>query len=97
MIELCIFHAHILAAVYAFTKRWQQAGTKEGILAVALIGLVFVIGWSITSPLANLILPNTWRSIWFNSDTLGLIILFIPEWIFFRLFFLKNDNESSAP
>lgn len=92
MIELLIFHVHILAAVYAFTKRWQKAGMKEGILAVALIGLVFVIGWSITSPLANLILPNAWRSIWFNSDTLGLLLLLIPEIIFFRVFFLKSDT-----
>lgn len=95
MIEILIFHIHIVAALYAYTKRWQEAGIKEGIMAVLLMGLVFVIGWSLTSPVANLILPNAWRTNWFSSDTLGLLLLMIPEIIFFKVFFLK-DEQSEA-
>ncbi len=96
MIELVIFYVHLVAAAYAFTQRWQQRGMKDGILAVALMALVFVIGWSMTAPLANIILPNSWRSQLFSSDTLSLILLAIGEAFFFKLFFLKNDEEQAA-
>ena len=95
MIELLIFHFHIVGALYAYTKRWQEAGVKEGLLAIALIGLVFVIGWSITGAIANVVFPPAWESVWFRKDTLGLVLLFIPEVIFFKVFFLKNTNETN--
>lgn len=94
MIELCLFYIHLVAASYAFTKRWQRIGVKDGVLAVALMALVFVIGWSITAPLSNAILPKTWRSELFSSDTLSLILLTLAEAFFFKLFFLKNDDDA---
>lgn len=95
MIELCIFYIHLVAASYAFTQRWQRVGVKDGVLAVALMGLVFVIGWSITAPLSNAILPNAWRSQLFSSDTMSLVLLTIGEIFFFKLFFLKSDDDAS--
>lgn len=89
MIEIIIFHFHIVGALYAFTKNWRSLGIKEGILAVLVIGLIFVIGWALTSPLAWAIMPNTWSTIWFSQDTLSLIMLFIPECFFFYIFFIK--------
>lgn len=96
MIELFILYLHIVGASYAFAKSWQKTGMKDGLQSVALMGLVFVIGWSITSPLANIVLPNEWRSQRFSSDTLGLIMLLLPEVLFFKMFFLKDDEDSSS-
>jgi hypothetical protein len=90
MIELLIFHLHITGALYAFTKNWQKRGLKEAFLAILVIGLLFSIGWSLTSPIANLIMPKKWNTIWFSTDTLSLVLLFIPECLFFYFFFVKD-------
>ena len=90
MIEIFIFHLHIVAAFYAFTKNWQRRTIGEGVLSVTIIGLVFSIGWALTSPIARLIMPTAWNTPIFNQDTLGLVLLFIPECVFFYLFFIKD-------
>ena len=90
MIELLIFHIHIIAALYAFTKNWQKRGVGHGILAVMIIGLAFSIGWALTGPIAQMIMPAQVKSIYFNKDTLSLILLCIPESLFFYYFFIKD-------
>lgn len=90
MIELLIFHLHIAAALFAFTKNWQKRGVREGLLSVAVIGLMFSIGWAMTGTVAYLIMPKSWNSIYFSQDTLSLILLFIPEIFFFYHFFYKD-------
>ena len=90
MIELVIFHLHIVAALYAFTKSWLRNKLKDGILAILLIGMIFSIGWTLTSPIARLLMPAKFNSIWFNQDTLSLILLSFPESLFYYIFFLKG-------
>jgi hypothetical protein len=92
MIELIIFQLHIVGILYAFTTNWQKKGLRDGILSVLIIGLLFTIGWSLTTPLAGLIYPSSWKSIYFTKDTLSLLLLFIPECVFFNIFFLKDRN-----
>ncbi|MFH1049888.1 MAG: hypothetical protein V1779_03035 [bacterium] len=92
MIEIFIFHLHIVGALYAFTKNWQTGGLKSGILALLIIGLIFTIGWALTNPVAWLIMPDKWASIWFSQDTLSLVLLLIPETIFFYIFFVKDKH-----
>ncbi len=90
MIELLIFHVHIVAALYAFTKNWQNRGLKDGLLGVIIIGLIFTIGWALTSPVAHFIMPDKWVSLYFTKDTLSLCLLAGPESVFFYLFFVKD-------
>lgn len=90
MIEILIFHIHIISILYAFTKNWQNGTLKDGFLAVGIILLMFSIGWAITSTLAALIMPAKWNTIFFNKDTLSLILLLIPESIFYYHFFIKD-------
>lgn len=59
MIELFIFHLHILVGLYAFTKYWQQHSLKDGFLAAGVVFLVFIVGWSIMSTFADAIYPDT--------------------------------------
>ena len=93
MIELFIFHCHILGALYAFIKSWQNQGVKEGFLAVIIIGLAFAILWAMTGTIANLIMPDSWNTLYFTKDTLSLVLLFIPELFFFYNFFLKRKTN----
>lgn len=95
MIEVSIFHLHILAALYAFTKRWQDDNIKEGFVALGLIGLVFTIGWAITGAIARMITPQGGFTAWFTADTLSLVLLLIPEVFLFRLFFLQSSPSQT--
>ncbi len=93
MIELLILFLHILGALFAFTKNWQEDNAKSGFLSLALIGLVFTIGWALTGPIANLIMPDSWETVYFTKDTLSLLMLFIPECFFFYFFFVKEGSN----
>ncbi len=93
MVELLIFHLHIVAVVYAAVKNYQNRGIKDAVLALGVIGLVFAIGWAMTGTLAYYIYPQDWNSIYFTSDSLALLLLVIPEAIFFKLFFLQDKPE----
>ncbi len=96
MIEVVIFHLHILAALYAFTRRWQEANVKEGILALGLIGLVFTIGWAVTGGIAKFVTPSGGFTPWFTADTLSLVLLVIPEIFLFRLFFMRKPAPAPS-
>mgnify|MGYP000876367524 CR=1 FL=1 len=95
MIELLIFHLHIIGALYAFTKNWREDNLKNGIMSILIIGLVFTIGWALTGPIARIIMPTSWESMYFNRDTLSLILLLIPEIFFFYHFFIKDNVEKT--
>lgn len=89
MIEVLIFYLHILAWSYAFTKVYQEKGLKFAFLSSGILAFVFVILWTISSPLAHLIYPNETISPYFTADTLSLLIVLIPESIFYYFYFYK--------
>ncbi len=95
MIDLLIFYFHFFVAVYAFTKSWQDGTIKEGFLAVGLIALIFSIGWALTGSLAYAIWAKAWDTVYFTHDTLSLILLTIPESVFFYHFFFKEKQKIS--
>jgi hypothetical protein len=93
MIDLLIYHIHLVAGIYAFTSRWQRDGLKGGFLAVASCALVFTILWAMTGPIARIIMPNSPEpGQLFTTDTLSLTLLLIPEAMFFRAFFLRATD-----
>ena len=49
MVTLFVFYVHTVAAVYAFTDQYQEEGLGAGTLAVAFMGIVFSVGWSIST------------------------------------------------
>lgn len=95
MIEVLIFYLHLIGVLYAFTKFWQKSGIKEGILSVLVIGLFFAIGWALTGTLARVLMPQSWNSIYFTSDTLSLVLLIIPEFVLFYHFFLRDSDKET--
>lgn len=90
MIDLLIYHLHLVGVVYAFTKRWQMEGLKSGLLAVVLIGLAFTILWALMGPIARLLMPASPEpGDLFTSDTLSLVLTLAAELPLFILFFLR--------
>ncbi len=98
MIEIFIFYLHIVAFLYAFTKNWMYRSIKEGFLGIAILFLIFAIGWALTGTLAYAIYPENWHSLYFSHNTLALVMLTIPESFFFYYFFVKDtaENETNA-
>ncbi|MCX7909338.1 MAG: hypothetical protein N2560_07470 [Ignavibacteria bacterium] len=89
MVEILIFYLHILAWIYAFTKVWQEKGTKMAFLSFGILAFVFVILWTLTSPIARWIYPSKPISPYFTADTLSLLLLLIPESIFYYYYFFR--------
>ena len=92
MIELFVFHLHIMAALFAFTKRWQEAKLTEGFMALAIFFLVFIIMWTLTGQIVKILVPVAGYTAWFTRDTGSLVLVLIPDYIFFRVFFLKDTT-----
>ena len=89
MIDLLIYYIHFYAAIYAFTKSWQNSGLKDGLLSVALFALVFTIGWALTGTIAHNLYPENWETIWISRDTISLLLLLPPEYYFYKKFILE--------
>lgn len=90
MIELLIFHLHIVGVIYSFTKNWQNRSTAYGLLSILVIGLFFTIGWALTGAIARAVFPIEWNTLYFTQDTLSLVLLLGPEIVFFYFFFVKD-------
>ncbi len=98
MIEVLIYHAHLVAMVYAFSARWQAEGTKSGMLAVALIALAFTVLWALMGPIARLFMPaEPQAGALFTSDTLSLVLTTAAEIPLYRAFFLSRFGQNSKP
>ena len=79
MITLFVFYLHTIAAVTAFTKRWQEADMKEGLLAVGFIVLIFSVGWSIAAFILGLFMEKQGFGRWLDRDAMSLLLLTILE------------------
>jgi hypothetical protein len=98
MLDLLIYHLHLVAIVYAFTRRWQAEGLKSGVLAVVLIGLAFTILWAMMGPLARFIMPQpSLPGDVFTSDTLSLLLTSAAETPLFITFFLRRFGQNPQP
>lgn len=90
MIEILIFHLHIVGVLYAFTTKWQSETVKDALLAVVLIVLFFFIGWALTGTFSHAIYPDDWKSIYFGPDALSLLLLLPFEIWLFKVYILKE-------
>ncbi|HTY35496.1 MAG TPA: hypothetical protein VMH23_00190 [Bacteroidota bacterium] len=97
-----IFLLHIIAMGYAFASRKKAGGTSEGLLAMAFVGIVFAVGWTISTMLTNLLFTPEFFIKWYyhqtdslflrtlrkeiNRDTISLLMLTFAEVGFYYLF-----------
>jgi len=105
-----IFFLHACAAIYAFITRRRAGGLGEGILAVAFLGIVFAVGWTIATVFTNLLFTPEFFIKWYyhqtdslflralrkelNRDTISLVLLTFGE-VGFYYFFLEGKDEKS--
>lgn len=87
MIAALIFYLHFLFAIIIFTKKWQEEGISSAFLNVALILILFAVGWTITSLLAKFIMEPQGFGLYFDRDTFSLTLLTLGELVFYRLYY----------
>ena len=93
MIPLFVFYIHTLACVVAFTRRWQEGGWGEGLLAVGFIALIFAVGWSISTFIVQMFMDEQGFGFWFNRDAASLTLLTIMEGVFYFLQWEKRKRR----
>ncbi len=86
MVTLFVFYIHTVAAVYTFTEQYQEEGMGAGVLAVAFMGIVFSVGWSISTFILKFLIDEKGFGMYFNRDALSLAVLTIGEAVFYYLY-----------
>jgi hypothetical protein len=108
MVPAYIFLLHLVLIIYAFI-RYKKEGIGEGLLAIAFIGIIFAVGWTIATILTNLLFSFDWFEKWywqhldswillrirkeFSRDTISLLILTGIEIVFYYYFFIDQGKK----
>jgi hypothetical protein len=95
MIPLIVFYLHIIGSAAAFTRRWQEEGLGEGILAVFFVALIFFVGWGMTSFIMKIIMSPEGFGSFFDRDSASLALLTAMELVFYY-FYLRSDEPELA-
>lgn len=109
MVAAYLFLLHIVAFGYAFISRKKTGGLSEGLLALAFMGIVFAVGWTISTMLTNLLFTPEFFIKWYyhqtdslflrilrkeiSRDTISLLILSFGEVGFYYLFLKGSIRE----
>jgi hypothetical protein len=97
MIAALIFSAHLIFILIIFTIKWQNESLGTAFTNLALIIVLFAVGWSIATAVVKIFIDSKGFGIQFDSDTISLIILSIVEFFFYRFYYKeKEDNTTEA-
>jgi len=100
MISAFIFFAHLVFALYIFTKKWQSESLSVAFQNMALIGILFAVGWAVTSMIAKLVMKPEGLGVQFDMDTFSLTLLAIAEFFFYRMYYkepaVKKDTADEV-
>jgi hypothetical protein len=96
MIPLVVFYVHVVALAAVFTKRWQEEGTGEGVLAVFFMALIFFVGWGISGFILKLFVDQAGFGPGLDRDALSLLLLTMVEGGFYYVFFFRGGGGAPA-
>ena len=103
-----IFILHLFLLGYAFiTQKKESLG--EGLLAIAFVGIIFAVGWTIATMVTNLLFSITWFDKWYwqpvnswqwviirkeiSRDAISLILLTFGEAVFYYFYFFAGKKS----
>ena len=108
MISGAIFALHGIVAIIIFIK-YKRTSLSDGLLAVAFIGIIFAVGWTIATMIINLFFSIHWFNDWYwqpldsyfwwvirkelNQDALSLLLLTSGEIVFYRFYFRSEKKK----
>ena len=94
MITAFIFFVHFIFGITIFTKKWQDENLSAGFLNIALIGILFAVGWTITGMIAKLIMEPEGLGMQFDRDTFALSLLTIIEFFFYKFYYKEEPTAN---
>ncbi|MFA5806600.1 MAG: hypothetical protein WC879_18365 [Melioribacteraceae bacterium] len=96
MISALIFSAHLVFIAVIFTKKWQDESLTSAFINLALIIILFAVGWSISTSVVKLLIDNKGFGIQFDADAISLTILAIAEYFFYRFYYKEGQNPQQV-
>ncbi|HSL88441.1 MAG TPA: hypothetical protein VK870_03980 [Ignavibacteriaceae bacterium] len=92
MITAFIFFLHLMFLLIVFTKKWQEEGLSSGFINLALIGILFAVGWTITGLIAKFVMKPEGFGIYYDRDTFSLTLLTIAEFFFYKFYYNETPT-----
>lgn len=87
MITAAIFFIHLIFSLIIYTKKWQDENMSSGLINLALIGILFAVGWSLTGIVSKALMDEKGFGLYFDRDTFSLTLLTIAEFFFYRMYY----------
>lgn len=94
MVTAFIFFVHLIFSLVVFTKKWQDESLASGFQNIALIGILFAVGWTITGIVAKLVMEPKGLGMQFDRDAFSLTLLTIIEFLFYKFYY--NDEPTAV-
>lgn len=93
MITAFIFFVHLVFITVVFTKKWQDESLSSALSNVALIVILFSVGWAVTGMIARAVMEPKGFGLYFDRDTFSLFLLSIAEYFFYRLYYGEDKEK----
>lgn len=82
-----IFFVHLFFSAIVFTKKWQDENLSSAFINVALIGILFSVGWTIFGMIAKVIMDPPGFGPFFDRDAFSLSLLSVAEYFFYKMYY----------
>jgi hypothetical protein len=96
MIALVIFYVHIIAVTALFTYHYQREGFGAGMLTVGFFGIIFAVGWSISTLILKLLISEKGLGMMADRSALSLALLTMAEAVFYHLYYRGSDEKKTT-
>ncbi len=112
MVAFFIFLLHVVGFTYGFITRKKTGGLSEALLTVAFMGIVFAVGWTISTMLTNLLFTPEFFIKWYyqhtnsyffrilrqeiSRDTISLLFLTFGELGFYYLYLAGESSNKKS-
>ena len=87
MIIAFIFAAHLVFALIVFTKKYQSESLTDALINIALIIILFFVGWPLVTMIVKIFSEPKGFGVHFDRDTIVLTLLTIIEYLFYRMYY----------
>lgn len=93
MINAFIFFLHFIFVLYIFTKKWQDESIQSSFINLALITLLFTVGWAISSSVTQIFIEKKGLGLYYDRDAISLTLLSVVEYFFYKLYYFEEKTE----
>jgi len=96
MVNVFILVSHLVFVVYIFTKKTNEESMSTGLTHLALILILFTVGWSVISLFLNIFIEPEGFGKDFDRSTITLSLLSIIEMFFYKSYYKDIFSRRGA-